>query len=88
MQIDTHDVNTIVFISATASKRSRGDVFRRETVLSLCSVCNVVSVQISLNWNYSHSFLGRPFIFSGIVDLPKAQKIVEPDFLFWAPFAI
>ena len=27
--------------------------------------------------------LGRPFIISGIVDLPKAQKTVERIFDFW-----
>ena len=40
----------------------------------------------SLNENFYLSFLGRSFISLGIIDLPKAQKIVGPHFLFWAPF--
>ena len=31
-------------------------------------------------------FLARIFIFSRIIVLPKGQKILRPDFLFWAPF--
>ena len=65
-------------------KRSSSDVTRSSHVLS--SVC--LDVQISLNWNYSHSFLGRPFTCSGIVDLPKAQKTVERIFVSFAPFRI
>ena len=55
-----------------------------------CSVCLLVClcVQISLIQNYSHIFSARLFISSGIIGLPKGQKVVGPDFLFWAPFAI
>ena len=42
----------LFIFSATAAKRSPGDVFRRETVLSNDRVS---AIQISLNF-YSHSF--------------------------------